>query len=48
MCEILRTTISETEFVDRDAQDSKLMQYMYMEEAVKLARETEFRPSRRI
>ena len=38
----LRTTISETEFVDRDAQDSKLMQYMYMEEAVKLARETEF------
>lgn len=31
----LRQSISETEFVDRDAQDSKLLQQMYIEEAVR-------------
>lgn len=31
----LRQSISETEFVDRDAQDSKLLQQMYIEEAIR-------------
>lgn len=31
---ILRQSISESEFVDRDAQDSKLLQQMYIEQAI--------------
>ncbi|MDE0040559.1 MAG: UvrD-helicase domain-containing protein [Candidatus Poribacteria bacterium] len=39
--EFLQTAISETEFVDRDAQDSKLLQQMYMEVAIERARKSE-------
>lgn len=38
----LSQSISETEFVDRDAQDSKILQKMYIEEAVKRARSKDF------
>ena len=37
----LQTTISETEFVDRDAQDSKVLQQLYIEAAVAHARTNE-------
>jgi superfamily I DNA/RNA helicase len=39
---VLRQSISETEFVDRDAQDSKLLQQMYIEQALKRVREEDF------
>ena len=32
--DVLRQSISETEFVDRDAQDSKLLQQMYIDQAI--------------
>ena len=38
----LQTAISETEFVDRDAQDSKLLQQMYVELAIDHARVSEY------
>lgn len=37
----LQTSISETEFVDRDAQDSKLLQQLYVEQAIEKCRKTE-------
>lgn len=40
--EKLNQIIQETEFVDRDAQDSKMMQGMYIERAIKEARQLEF------
>ena len=39
--DFLQTTISETEFVDRDAQDSKMLQQMYVEQAIEHARGVE-------
>ena len=41
--EVLNKAISDTEFVDRDAQDSKILQLMYVEQNLKQARETELR-----
>ena len=38
----LATSISETEFVDRDAQDSKILQQLYVERAIEHARSSEF------
>ncbi len=38
----LSQSISETEFVDRDAQDSKFLQRMYIEEAIKIALEKDY------
>ncbi|MFO1174103.1 MAG: UvrD-helicase domain-containing protein [Paracoccaceae bacterium] len=38
----LSQTISETEFIDRDAQDSKLLQQMYIEQAVSISREKDY------
>lgn len=35
---VLKQSISDSEFVDRDAQDSKLLQQMYVEQAVKRVR----------
>jgi hypothetical protein len=40
--EILNQTISETELVDRDAQDSKELQKMYVEESITYARLHDF------
>jgi superfamily I DNA/RNA helicase len=41
--ETLNQTISDTEFVDRDAQDSKFIQGLYIEQSLKQARETELK-----
>tara|TARA_R110002049_G_scaffold94732_3_gene232960 strand:- start:1537 stop:3855 length:2319 start_codon:yes stop_codon:yes gene_type:complete len=38
----LNQSISETEFIDRDAQDSKLLQQMYIEKAIQDARASEY------
>lgn len=38
----LSQSISETEFIDRDAQDSKVLQELYIEEAIAQSREAEF------
>lgn len=38
----LSQAISETEFVDRDAQDSKLLQQMYVEQALSQTRDADF------
>lgn len=40
--EILKQKISDLEFVDRDAQDSKILQEMYIEEALKKAKLDQF------
>ncbi|EIE50583.1 hypothetical protein C357_12916 [Citreicella sp. 357] len=43
----LKQTISESEFVDRDAQDSKLLQQMYIEQSIRTVRADDlpsFRP----
>ncbi|UWQ77489.1 UvrD-helicase domain-containing protein [Leisingera sp. M658] len=39
---VLRQSISETEFVDRDAQDSKILQQMYIEQALEQVRSEDF------
>ncbi|PDT02073.1 hypothetical protein CO666_22350 [Rhizobium chutanense] len=39
----LNQTIQETEFVDRDAQDSKVMQGLYIEQAIAEARANDFK-----
>ena len=38
----LKQSISQTEFIDRDAQDSKLLQSLYIAEAIKEARRDQF------
>ena len=38
----LSREISETEFIDRDAQDSKIMQLLYIENALKATKEKEY------
>ncbi|MCA1297722.1 UvrD-helicase domain-containing protein [Stappia indica] len=40
--DVLNQSISDTEFVDRDAQDSKMLQGMYIEQSLRQAREAEF------
>ncbi|MBW4975463.1 UvrD-helicase domain-containing protein [Roseovarius mucosus] len=39
---VLRQSISETEFVDRDAQDSKILQQMYIEQALERVRSEDY------
>ena len=39
---VLQQSISESEFVDRDAQDSKILQHMYIEQAIAEARQYDF------
>jgi hypothetical protein len=39
---ILRQSISETEFVDRDAQDSKILQQMYIEQAMERVKREDY------
>ncbi|MGG7644777.1 UvrD-helicase domain-containing protein [Rhodovulum sp. YNF3179] len=39
---LLNTTIKESEFVDRDAQDSKILQQLYVESAISEALQKEF------
>lgn len=41
--DVLNQTISETEFVDRDAQDSKILQSLYIEQSLQQARSAEFK-----
>lgn len=38
----LSQSISETEFIDRDAQDSKVLQALYIEQAIGMSRERDF------
>lgn len=38
----LNQSISETEFIDRDAQDSKVLQELYIEQAIGMSRENDF------
>ena len=40
--EFLQQSISEAEFVDRDAQDSKILQQMYIEQAIGVVRAEDF------